>query len=321
MINILFSSVGRRVELVNAFRKAKDELGIKSTLVGADMDELAPALSFVDKKYIVPRILSDEFIPSIIEICKKENISLIIPTLDTELIPYAKNKELIERETGAKVMISNESVIEIIRNKIKTYEFLKENGFNAPKLITDKEIKENDYKFPLFIKPLDGSSSVNNFKINNMKELEFFREYVPNPIIQEFSDGIEYCVDVFTDLEGNLISISPKERIAHRGGEITKAKIVKDEEIIYVAKRLVEVLKPKGEINFDCIKTKDGINIIEINGRFAGGAPISFKGGANSPLYLYKLLNGEKIKFNENINYGMIGLRFDSAIYINSYEQ
>lgn len=316
MINILFSSVGRRVELVNAFRKAKDELGIKSTLVGADMDELAPALNFVDKKYIVPRILSDEFIPSIIEICKKENISLIIPTLDTELIPYAKNKELIERETGAKVMISDDNVIEIIRNKVKTYEFLKENGFNAPKLITSKEIKENDYKFPLFIKPLDGSSSVNNFKINNMKELEFFKEYVPNPMIQEFADGIEYCVDVFTDLDGKLISISPKERIANRGGEITKAKIVKDEDIICIAKRLVEVLKPKGEINFDCIKTKDGVNIIEINGRFAGGAPISFKAGANSPLCLYKILNGESIEFNDNINYGMIGLRFDDAIYM-----
>ena len=315
MINILFSSVGRRVELVNAFKAAKNELKIEGNLVGADMDELAPALSFVDKRYIVPRILSDEFIPSIIEICKKENISLIIPTLDTELYTYAKNKELIESETGAKVMVSDQNVIEIIRNKVKTYEFLKENGFNVPRLITDKEIKENDYKFPLFIKPLDGSSSINNFKINNDRELQFFKDYVPNPIIQEFVDGIEYCVDVFTDLEGNLISISPKERVAHRGGEITKAKIVEDKEIISISKRLVKVLKPKGEINFDCIKTKSGINIIEINGRFAGGAPISFKAGANSPLCLYRILNKESVEFNENINYGMIGLRFDDAIY------
>ncbi|MBI6001463.1 ATP-grasp domain-containing protein [Clostridium perfringens] len=320
MINILFSSVGRRVELVNAFKNAKDELKIEGTLVGADMDELAPALNFVDKKYIVPKILSDEFIPSIIEICKKENISLIIPTLDTELHTYAKNKELIERESGAKVMVSDENVIEIIRNKVKTYEFLKENGFNAPKLITDKDIKENNYTFPLFIKPLDGSSSVNNFKINNLNELVFFKEYVPNPIIQEFVEGIEYCVDIFTDLEGNLISISPKERLAHRGGEITKAKIIEDNEIIEISKKLVEVLKPKGEINFDCIKTKYGINIIEINGRFAGGAPISFKAGANSPLCLYKILNGENVNFNKHINYGMIALRFDSAIYINKID-
>jgi carbamoyl-phosphate synthase large subunit len=64
----------------------------------------------------------------------------------------------------------------------------------------------------------------------------------------------------------------------------------------------VKVLKPKGEINFDCIKTKDSIKIIEINGRFAGGAPISFKAGANSPQNLYKLLLGETLKYNENYN-------------------
>ena len=50
-LNILFSSVGRRVELVKAFRDASNELKIKSKLIGVDMDELAPALNFVDKKY------------------------------------------------------------------------------------------------------------------------------------------------------------------------------------------------------------------------------------------------------------------------------
>ena len=59
---------------------------------------------------------------------KKENVAIIIPTLDTELSLYSKNKELIQNECGAKVMVSDENVISIIRNKVKTYEFLKENN-------------------------------------------------------------------------------------------------------------------------------------------------------------------------------------------------
>ncbi|MDV5105534.1 hypothetical protein R2R32_02510 [Clostridium perfringens] len=43
-INILFSSVGRRVELVNAFREASRNLNIKSNLIGIDIDELAPSI-------------------------------------------------------------------------------------------------------------------------------------------------------------------------------------------------------------------------------------------------------------------------------------
>lgn len=316
MINVLFSSVGRRVELVEAFREAKEELNLEGTLIGADMDELAPALKFVDKSYIVPRIKSSNFIDSIIDICKKEKISLIVPTLDTELLVYAKNKERIEKEAGAKVMVSNEETIEIIRNKIKTYEFLKNKGFKVPKLVTKEDINLNNYNLPLFIKPLDGSSSINNFKINNEKELEFFSSYVPNPIIQEFAEGQEYCVDVFTDFDGNILSVSPKVRLAHRGGEITKGKIVIDKDIINLAKELCNTLKFSGEINFDCIKAKDGINIIEINGRFAGGSPMSFKAGANSPKKLYKLLRGEKLEYSEEIKDGFIGLRFDSCVYI-----
>lgn len=315
-LNVLFSSVGRRVELVKAFREASNELKIKSKLIGVDMDELAPALNFVDKKYKVPKLSSEEFIPQIIEICKKENVAIIIPTLDTELSLYSKNKELIQNECGAKVMVSDENVISIIRNKVKTYEFLKENNFSVPKLIKEKDVQDKEYKFPLFIKPLDGSSSINNFKINNERELEFFKEYVSNPMIQEFSEGQEYCVDVFCDFNGKVITVVPKIRIAHRGGEITKAKIVKDRELIEIGKKLANLLKPCGEINFDCIKTENGVDIIEINGRFAGGSPISFKSGANSPKKIYQLLMNEELQYNENFEDGFIALRFDDAVYI-----
>ncbi|EDT25114.1 MAG: ATP-grasp domain-containing protein [Clostridium perfringens] len=315
-INILFSSVGRRVELVNAFREASRNLNIKSNLIGIDIDELAPALKFVDKAYKVPPIFSEDFIPRVIEICRIERVSLIIPTLDTELLKYSKNKELIKRVCGAKVMVSEEETISIIRDKIKTHNFLKEKEFDVPKLITDKDIDNKDYRFPLFIKPLDGSSSINNFKINSEKELDFFKTYVKNPIIQEFINGDEYCVDVFSDFDGNVITIVPKLRIAHRGGEITKAKVIKDSEIMMVGKRLVKTLKLVGESNFDCIRSGNTIKIIEINGRFAGGSPISFKAGANSPENLYKIFLGEKLRYNEKFKDGVIALRFDSAVFI-----
>lgn len=213
-------------------------------------------------------------------------------------------------------MVSDENVISIIRNKVKTYEFLKENNFSVPKLIKEKDVQDKEYKFPLFIKPLDGSSSINNFKINNERELEFFKEYVSNPMIQEFSEGQEYCVDVFCDFNGKVITVVPKIRIAHRGGEITKAKIVKDRELIEIGKKLANLLKPCGEINFDCIKTENGVDIIEINGRFAGGSPISFKSGANSPKKIYQLLMNEELQYNENFEDGFIALRFDDAVYI-----
>ncbi|CEP84987.1 ATP-grasp domain-containing protein [Paraclostridium sordellii] len=317
-INILFLSAGRRVELIKSFKSAMEAAKIKGNIIAVDLQEDAPALFFADKMFKIRPIKEVGYIEDIIDICNRESINLIIPTIDTELEILSKNKLYIESTTNAKVMVSDERVIKIIRDKFKTYEFLKENGFKTPKVIKEEDIKNKNYSFPLFIKPLNGSSSINNFKINNEKELEFFKEYVPDPIIQEYAAGQEYCVDIFTDFNGKAITIVPKLRAAARTGEISKGKIVKDKKIIDLMKRLIDVLKPSGEINVDCIVSDDCIYIIEINGRFAGGAPMSFKAGANSPLNLLRLLMGEDLDYNEDYEDNFVVLRYDDAISINS---
>ena len=316
-VNILFSSVGRRVELVKEFKKALKELNMKGNLVGIDISENAPAMHFVDKKYLAPKILEEGFIDFVIEICKKERINLIIPIIDRELLLYSENKEYIKEKCGATVMISDIETMEIVRNKIKTCEVLDEVGVKIPKVITKNDIDLNNLEFPLFIKPLDGSASVKNFKVENKKELKFFGEYVPNPIIQEFIEGDEYCVDMLCDFNGEPIHIVPKLRIAHSSGEITTGKIVKDREIIDVGKLIAKTLKFSGEVNFDCIKNDKGIFVLEINGRFAGGAPMSISAGAKTPTNLIKLLLGENLEYKEDYDDGVIISRFDDSIFIN----
>ena len=64
-------------------------------------------------------------------------------------------------------------------------------------------------------------------------------------------------------------------------------------------------------------KTKNGIKFIEINPRFGGGAPISIKAGANSPKYLYQLLIGEALVYHEEFEEGILGLRYDEAVFLN----
>lgn len=317
-INVLFLSAGRRVELLKSFRTVMNQNNINGKIIAVDLKSDAPAIFFADEYFKIRPVKEDGYIEDVIKICNEKNISLIIPTIDTELSVLSENKEHIEKSTNAKVMVSDKNVISIIRDKFKTHSFLKENGFNTPKVISEKDIELENYKFPLFIKPLDGSSSINNFKINNKSELDFFRNYVPNPIIQEFVGGNEYCVDIFTDFNGNAITIVPKLRSAARTGEISKGIIKKDRRIIDEMKRLVEVLKPVGEINVDCMVSDEAISIIEINGRFAGGAPMSFKAGANSPLNLIKLLQGESLEYNEDYDDGFMVLRYDDAVSINS---
>ena len=129
-------------------------------------------------------------------------------------------------------------------------------------------------------------------------------------------EGKEFTVDVFLDFDGNLITVVPRLRIATRSGEISKGKIVKDREIIEDIKRLVEVLKPIGHITVQLMKTNKGIEYIEINPRFGGGAPMSIQSGADSCENLYRLLRGEKLGYNENYRDNIMFFRFDNSICV-----
>jgi len=72
MINILFTSVGRRVELIQQWQLALKENKIVGGIIGTDIDALAPALQYVSERFIVPKTKSDKFITRIIEICEKK---------------------------------------------------------------------------------------------------------------------------------------------------------------------------------------------------------------------------------------------------------
>lgn len=316
-INILLLSAGRRVELVNCFKAARDRLGICGKVIAADMSSTAPAPYFADEACRLPRVTDENYLQRLIELCKEKSVSLVVPTIDTELEILAINKRRIEDESGARVMISDIKSVAACCDKNKTAKFLKERDFDIPRVLTKEELESEELKFPLFIKPENGSSSINAFKVNDRKQLDAFLEYVNDPIVQEFVDGAEYTVDCFCDFDGNVISVVPRIRTATRGGEIMRGKIDKNAVIIQTAKRLVKEFGFIGQTTVQCFLCKDGaVKIIEINPRFGGGAPMSIYAGADSCEYIYRLLSGEKLEYNDSYEDGAMFSRFDGSVRV-----
>ncbi len=315
--NVLVLSAGRRVELIQRFKKAAEKLGIDSLVIAVDISDSAPALYFADRFSLVSRVDSDTYIDDIISVCRSNDVKLIVPTIDTELYMLAHYRSYIEAHTDAKVLVSDERVVDICSDKNLSQRFFEENGFDVPTQLSVEEAMSGNEEFPLFIKPCDGSSSVNTFKLNNVKELEFFAEYIPNPIIQRFVTGVEYSIDAFCDFNSAPITVVPRIRLAMRSGEILKGRICKDRAVINEILTLLNVLKPIGPITVQCIKDENSIKFIEINPRFGGGVPMSIDAGADSCENLYRLLMGEKLEYNEDYSDGHTFIRFDSSIELN----
>ncbi len=313
-MNILFTGVGRRIELLQAFRNAALVLNKELKIYGADMAGTAPALAYCDYVRRVVAMKDPGYIQNLLDICITDHINLLIPTIDTDLLVLSENKERFE-EIGTRVMISAPDKIRICRDKNNTSQFFVDCGLHAPMPVNDwREYKSG---YPAFIKPKDGSSSINAFKVENEEELEVYAAQIEDYIVQPFISGHEYTIDIFCDWNGEPISIVPRERLQVRAGEVLKTQIYMDLLMIQEMKTLCKAFKPCGPMTVQLIRDDKGIDwYIEINPRFGGGAPLSMKAGARSAEAILKLMDGEVIEYCTEISDGAIYSRFDQSVCI-----
>ncbi len=125
--NILLTSVGRRGYLVQYF---KDALGKTGEIFVSNSTDITPAFNYTDNTVTTPLIYDDNYINFLLEYCKENKIQAIISLFDVDLAILSKNKKIFEKY-GIRVIVSEQDVIEICNDKWKTYNFLKENGFNT----------------------------------------------------------------------------------------------------------------------------------------------------------------------------------------------
>lgn len=159
----------------------------------------------------------------------------------------------------------------------------------------EDEIAKGRAGFPVFIKPKDGSSSIDAYKVDNIDDLRVYAKKIDDYIIQPYISGRKYTIDIFCDYEGNPVYITPRERLAIRAGEVLKTRITQDDTMIAEMQTLISDFRPCGQITVQLIREEATGNdyYIEINPRFGGGALLSMKASADSAKAVIRMLNGE----------------------------
>jgi len=315
-INILFTCAGRKVSLVQAFRKALAKAGIAGDIIGVDVSPYSAVLNICDHRYLVPRADVDDYIPTLLQICHDHQVRLVMPLIDVDLLVLAEHKQQFA-EHDILVMVSDPHVVRTCRNKWSTYRFFVDNGIPTVRTFSLEQLSGTDLRYPLFIKPISGSGSANAFKVNNAEELAFFARYVPNPIIQEFAAGDEYTLDALVDLSGNVINVVPRQRLEVRAGEISKGVTRKNWAIIEEAVRLLEKLGAIGPVCIQCFWDGQEVKFTEVNPRVGGGIPLSIAAGADYPYQIIKMALGEPVapcigKFQD----GLYMFRYEEAVFV-----
>lgn len=282
-MNILLLSVGTRNKIVQYFKK---EFSGHGKVIATDMSELAPAIYEADKYYIVPSIYEDNYLDTIINICKKENIKAVLSLIDPELSMLSKYSDKF-MDIGTQVIGSEYEVCELALDKYKMYEWLVENNFYTAKsynTLSDfmKDYESSKVEFPVIVKPIKGSASLEVTKINDLEHLKFINSRNNDMMIQEFLTGEEIGADVYIDLiSDEVVSIFTKKKLKMRAGETDKSVSIKDKELNLLIKDFVKKCGFKGQIDIDVFLVDGKYYISEVNPRFGGGYPHAYECGVN----------------------------------------
>lgn len=304
-MNILITSVSKKTILINLFREVLTTTELHGNVIGIDLDDSAIGLKFCDKFYKVCKMSDNNYLEEIIKICEIEDIKLIIPTRDVELLYYAKHKDIFFNK-NIKVCVSSYETVELCNNKKKFIEYCMRENFPIPK--TYNNIK--DVEYPFFIKPINGQASQDIHIIKNSDELLFydFDKYV----IQEYINYDEFTVDYLGDFDGNFIGCVVRKRISVINGESQITQTCKCEEIEKICENIGNKLKLIGHCNIQCFYNGVNIKLIEINPRFGGASHLGIRAGLDSPKKIVEMCLGkENKKVNINNNLKMYRYNYD----------
>ena len=295
-MNILILSAGTRNKVVQYFKEA---VGNDGRVIATDCSNLAPAVYEADAFYLVPRITAPGYIDIILDICKKEKIDGVFSLIDPELSLLAKEKDKF-LGVGTTPVISSYKLVENCFDKYKMFHLLQEMNIPTGKCYVKKEdfykdLENGKVKYPVFVKPVKGSASLNINKVASDSEIEVLFSLYNDLMIQEFMDGQEYGADVYIDmLSGKCTSIFIKKKIKMRAGETDKSVSVKIPELFVLIQNFVEKCGFCGMIDIDIFEINGIFYISEVHPRFGGGYPHAYACGVNMPMQVINNLKGKE---------------------------
>jgi len=290
-MNVFIASAGRRTSLVLAFKQAV--LPREGRVYAGDMDGLAPALYLADEAVRLPRISDPDYIETLLDLVERYRIRLLIPTLDTELLLFAQAREAFA-ERGCLALVSSPELIHITADKWDTGRVFEERGISVPPSWLPEGLDREALPENLFVKPRSGSASQHTYATHR-GNLDVVLPRVPNPIIQQEIRAPELTVDALLGLDGTPLHYVPRLRIRTLGGESIQGVTVSDTELrdwLLQVLAVVSELGGIGPFTLQLFQTEDGLLLSEINPRFGGGVPLTFRAGGRYPEWLMQQLAG-----------------------------
>lgn len=293
-MKILVTSSGRRNYLLKYFREANNLAPIE--VYAADADSTAPSLAEADRAFVVPLIADPSYADVINKIVLEQNIDLVIPILDPDVIKLAVLRDDWDAR-GVTLVSASQEVSELCFDKLRAQDWLNSHGISTPATQTERTLSETSQgNQPTILKPRFGAGSLGIEYASHQSELT---EKIPllekfiqqrglisaddngDILIQELVQGEDCSIEIANDLEGNYQGVCARKKLKVTTGETMKVQIIDPAPFRSIARQISALTRHRGSLDADVILTDSGPVVIELNPRFGGSYPFSHQAGFN----------------------------------------
>jgi carbamoyl-phosphate synthase large subunit len=257
-------------------------------LWAVDIDPYAAGLYLVDAAHraLVPRGDDPGFVEAVAAMCQRARIDVLVPTVDSELIPVARCVDEFER-VGTTVLGQTLDTLETCLDKWTLVQRVAAVAPDAP--VADTELVDDSFEarswtFPFIAKPRRGSGSRGVTIVHDAAELA----RVPHDgsfIAQELLPGREHSLDVLAYRSGAVAAVVPRTRLKVDSGIAVAGTVEPDPELIAYGKRIAEAVGLTSVANVQVKQNRDGLpRLLEVNPRFPGSMPLTVAAGVDMPV-------------------------------------
>jgi carbamoyl-phosphate synthase large subunit len=286
---ILLTGVGKRYDIVSCFAAL-------TTTVAADPSPLAPAQYAAHVREAVPLIADEGYVPALARLCERHGVGAVLPLTDLDIEVLA-----VAREQGVlPALVPSSDVARATFDKYETHLLLGRSGLPSPPTVLPEDADWDALEYPVVVKPRRGSGARSIHRAETPEEARFFAGYVKEPtMIQRCMNGPEMSIDCLGDWRGRCLNAIPRTMLESRGGESIKGQVVRDEELIELARRLMEEFAVAGPATIQVFRDPDiGLGITDVNTRFGGAFPAPVFGalpGRSYPELIVRMAASEEV--------------------------
>jgi carbamoyl-phosphate synthase large subunit len=317
-LRILISGADRRVDLLRAFRSSAAALGVELAVIATDRyPEWSPACFEADVARATPPTTSPEYTDALLRICREQDIGLVVPTTDAELLALSLGRGKFAA-IGVTAVIGDPDLVRMANDKLLTAQFLSAAHLPAPRTSSAEEMPDGGegWAWPLLATPRFGASVRGDQVVHEPAQLRSLARREPY-VVRELLKGREYTVNLFFDSAHHLRCAVPHRRVEVREGEVEKGVTVREPALVELARALAAKLEgPFGPICFQAIMGDDGQpRVLEINARFGGGYLLAHRAGATFTRWLMEERLEMPCSASNRWRADVVMLRFDDAVF------